>query len=57
MNLDELRVESFTTAKPEEMRGTVKGRDESSCGEVCTCDCGSEMGDCAGSLFPVMIAG
>jgi hypothetical protein len=42
LGLDELRVESFTTAKPEEMRGTVNGRIDTSCGERCTCDCPDE---------------
>ena len=54
LDVEKLNVQSFTTAKPEELRGTVHGRDESSCGEVCTCACGSELGDCAGSFSAVI---
>ena len=42
IQLDDLRVESFTAGMPQEDRGTVNGRVQTSCGERCTCDCGDE---------------
>ena len=56
IQVDDLRVESFTTVKATEARGTVQGREHSSCGEVCSCDCGSNFGDCGG-LFVAAVVG
>jgi hypothetical protein len=43
LEIDALKVDSFTTDKKLEMRGTVHGRDETSCGEICTCaGCGDD---------------
>ena len=41
LDLDTLRVESFRTAEKADVRGTVLALEMTSCGEPCSCDCGS----------------
>jgi hypothetical protein len=45
LELDALKVHSFTTDRPAEDRGTVHGRVETSCGAVCTCAGCDDTGD------------
>ncbi len=56
LDLEKLSVDSFETSKEMETRGTVHSQVITSCGEPCTCDCGSDGLDCGDGTVLVRAA-